>query len=309
MTPTVNRYVLVTAAYNEDRYIERLLQAVIAQTVPPLRWIVVSDGSTDRTDEIVQRYAADAPFIRLHRITEDHPRNFRAQVHAINGGLSMLHNLEYDFVGNIDADITLDPTYFERLLQKFALDPGLGLAGGTICEKDPAGRFRPRRIHTESSVAHACQLFRTSVFRELGGTYRSLPYGGPDTYAEVSVRRLGWGVASFTDLPVYHHRPTNAAEGALNGWFRQGKMDYSLGALPIFEMLKLLRRLRVRPYVMGSLYRLAGFVQSYWRREERAVSPEFMQYLRSEQKRRVLAMFGFRNSNELEATKQTPPAP
>src|ERR1700685_1495981 len=97
-------YVLVTAAYNEGKLIEQTIQSIVSQTLRPVKWIVVSDGSTDKTDDIVKRYAAENDFIQLDRITEDHPRNFAAQVNAINRGLSQLAATEYDFAGNLDAD-------------------------------------------------------------------------------------------------------------------------------------------------------------------------------------------------------------
>jgi poly-beta-1,6-N-acetyl-D-glucosamine synthase len=290
MGETMNRdaYVLVTAAYNEEKYIEQTLRSIVAQTLHPAKWIVVSDGSTDKTDEIVKSYAAEHDFIQLCRISEDHPRNFAAQVYAINRGLSQLEGTEYSFVGNLDADITLEPDYFSRLLEKFRLNPNLGLGGGSIYERSPDGGFFPRTVSTVTSVAHACQLFRRECFDAIGGAYRALRYGGPDTYAETSVRMKHWQVSSFSDLKVFHHRPTNSAEGVLRGWFRQGKMDYSLGALPAFEFFKLLRRVRVPPYVLGSLARCAGFLHSYAHREERLVPQDFIAFLRQEQKERVL---------------------
>ena len=123
-------YVLVTAAYNEEAFIEQPLRSVVSQTLLPLKWIIVSDGSTDHTDEIVHGYAEKYRFIQLHRITEDHPRNFAAQENASNTGFALLNGLEYEFVGNLDADISLEPGYFAQLFEKFTQDPVLGLAGG-----------------------------------------------------------------------------------------------------------------------------------------------------------------------------------
>lgn len=290
MSETMNHgsYVLVTAAYNEERLIEQTIRSIVSQTLRPAKWIIVSDSSTDRTDDIVKSYAKEHDFIQLYRITEDHPRNFAAQVYAINRGLSQLKAVEYSFVGNLDADITLAPEYFALLLEKFRQDPRLGLGGGTVCELYSDGEFRPRKVRTVTSVAHACQLFRRECFAAIGGEYIPLRYGGPDTYAETSARMKHWRVSSFSELQVFHHRPTNAAEGQLRGWFRQGKMDHSLGALPVFELLKLFRRVWVKPYLIGSMARCAGFIHSYWKREDRQVPKEFVIYLRQEQKDRVI---------------------
>ncbi len=284
-------YVLVTAAYNEGGFIENTIRSVIAQEVPPAKWVIVSDGSTDNTDEIVKRYAAQHTFIQLYRITEDHPRNFAAQVNAINAGMAQLKSIDYEFIGNMDADVTMDPSYFKLLLGKFKSDPKLGLGGGMIYEQDVDGKFKSRKTNSRTSVAHACQLFRKECFASVGGEYIALPYGGPDTYAETTARMKGWHVESFEDLIMFHHRPTGSAGGLLKSCFRQGKMDYSLGALPLFEILKLASRVWVKPYLLGSVVRFAGFVHSYFKREQRAVPNEFMSYLRKEQRLRLTSLF------------------
>lgn len=284
-------YVLATAAYNEGKLIEGTIQSMISQRCRPAKWIIVSDASTDNTDEIVSRYAAQYDFIQLLRLTDDHPRNFAAQAIAINAGIERLEAMDYDFIGNLDADVTLEPSYFERLLAKFDADPQLGLGGGAICEKCPDGVFRGRPGNSVSSVAHAVQLFRKACFEMVGSRYALLPYGGPDTFAEVSARKAGWRVESFEDLPVFHHRPTGSAGGVLRGYFRQGKMDYSLGTLPSFEILKVLKRFHAKPRGLGAAARLAGFLLSYCRREKRAVSNDFISYFRKEQGAKMRGFF------------------
>ena len=278
-------YVLVTAAYNEGAFIERPLSSVVSQTVPPLKWIIVSDGSTDRTDDIVQAYAEKYGFIQLHRMKEEHPRNFAAQVNAINAGFALVENFDYDFIGNLDADISLEPTYFARLLEKFEQDPGLGLGGGYIYEAGN-GEFRCRRMNTMLSVPHAIQLFRRECLEAIGG-YTPLPYGGPDWHAAVSLRKRGWRTQSFPELKVFHHRPTGSVEGSLHSWYRMGLMDYSMGTHPLFEVFRLGRRLREKPFVIGVLARLTGFVWAYCRGEKRQVSYDFIRFLRQEQMERL----------------------
>jgi len=291
-------YVLVTAAYNEGKLIENTICSVISQHCRPAKWIIVSDASTDDTDAIVDRYAAENQFIQLHRLTDDHPRNFAAQAHAINAGIAQLATTYSDFIGNLDADITIAPSYFEQLLQKFREDPQLGLSGGLIHEKCTDGVFRSRRDNSVSSVAHAVQLFRRACFQAVGGTYVPLPYGGPDTYAEVTARMNGWRVASFPDLEALHHRTTGSAGGLVRGCFRQGRMDHSLGTLPAFEILKVLRRLNVNPYFIGSAARLAGFAFSYCRGQKRAVSDEFVAHFRHEQSSRLRNLFRSKSQHQ-----------
>jgi biofilm PGA synthesis N-glycosyltransferase PgaC len=292
MNPS-SSYVVVTAAFNERTHIEQAIFSILSQTVHPEKWIIVSDGSTDGTDDIVTNYSAEYDFIQLCRLSEDHPRNFAAQVNAINRGFALLESASYRFIGNMDADITLEPNYFARLLDKFARDPELGLGGGAIFEQSGDGSFKARRANSVSSVAHACQLFRRECFAAIGGAYLALPYGGPDTHAEVVARMKSWRVESFNDLKVFHHRRTGSVGGVLRGLFRQGKMDYSLGTLPLFEIFKLFRRVWMRPYMIGSITRLAGFLDSYWRRENRAVPEEVVLYFRGEQRQRLARLFPY----------------
>ena len=280
---TGRRYVLVTAACNEGKYIENTIRAVVAQKCAPDKWIIVSDNSTDDTDAIVQSYAAKHTFLRLLRLTEEHPRNFAAQANAINAGISQLTSVPYDYIGNLDADITFEPSYFCSLMDEFERDPKLGIAGGDIREMCADGVFRSRPTNKSTSVAHAVQLFRRECFESIGAAYPALPYGGPDTYAEITARMNGWRVASIQHLGICHHRPTSSAGGRLRGCFRQGRMDYSLGIKPTFEIFKLLKRVPTRPYFLGSVSRGAGFVWCYLRKEPRAVSPSFIKYFRQEQ--------------------------
>jgi glycosyltransferase involved in cell wall biosynthesis len=284
---------LVTAAYNEEAYIENLLRSVTSQTVLPIKWVIVSDGSTDLTDAIVQRHAERFKFIQLHRITEDHPRNFAAQVHAINAGLALLKDLGCDFVGNLDADVSFEPDYFSELLEKFNQDPELGLSGGFIQEQ-VGSVFLPRMGNIPTSVPHAVQCFRRQALEELGGRYTPFPYGGPDWYAEVFLRMKGWRVQSFSDLKVFHHRPTGAAAGFLKTSCREGLMDYSMGSHPVFEILRVGRRLRGKPFILAGLARLFSFTLAYCRRDPKYVSDEFIRFLRKEEMERVWSFLGLR---------------
>ncbi len=282
-------YVLVTAAYNEEKLLPLTIQSVITQQLPPQRWIIVSDGSTDHTDEIVLDHAVRNPFIQLLRIRDEHPRDFAAQVNAINTGFRELSKTQYDFIGNLDADISFGPDYFLRLLGEFEKDPDLGLAGGFIHEPNN-GVFKPRNANRERSVPHAVQMFRRQCFEEVGG-YLPLKYGGPDWHAEVVARMRGWGVRSLPELPVLHHRPTGTASSLVRYKYRQGKLDYSFGSYPLFEIVKCLLRVPDAPVIVGGFARLAGFVGSYFTHEPRLVGDEFMTFLRTEQKQRLFGTF------------------
>jgi biofilm PGA synthesis N-glycosyltransferase PgaC len=290
-------YVLITAAYNEETYIERTILSVVSQTLPPQRWVIVSDGSTDRTDEIVLEYAKTNPFIELLPLREKHKRNFGAQVNAINAGYQQIRNLDFDFVGNLDADVSFAPDYFSRLVEWIERNSDVGLAGGFIYE-EIGEKFQSRETNTFRSVAHAVQLFRRECYDAIGG-YIPLRYGGPDWCAEIMARMKGWRVESLPELPVFHHRPTGGGTGLLRYWYQQGSMDYSLGSHPLFEIVKCVRRMRSKPYVLGACARLTSFVLAHFCEEERPVSEGFVAFLRKEQSERLWESFlhPFRNGD------------
>lgn len=293
MAPQERKYVLITAAHNEELLLPATIESILRQTVLPRNWAIVSDGSTDRTDEIVLSYSAENPFIQLLRVPEKHKHNFGAQVMAIRRGYEALRGTDYDFVANLDADLTFDPDYYERLLQKFDEDPKLGLAGGYILERQRDGQFQSRPMNGEHSVAHGVQMLRRECYEETGG-WMPLPYGGPDWHLQISVQMRGWHARAFKELPAYHHRPTGSALHPLRNLFREGRMDYSVGSYPLFEVFKVARRIRLKPYFIASSVRMLGFLWGYWRREARPVSKEFVAFIQGQQKAALLKFLHLR---------------
>ena len=221
---------------NEEAYIEKTIKAVIAQTVRPQRWIIVNDGSCDRTADIAGQYASQHGFIHLVNVTRRGERNFGAKALAFRTGQNCLRDTDYTFIGNLDADVEFEITYFERLLQAFHDDLGLGLAGGTILEYN--GRKFIRQNSSLGSVAGSIQFFRRRCFEEIGG-YVPLELGGIDTVAEVMSRKHGWKVQAFPELKVKHHRRVAVTQGTiLPARFRQGLMNHTLGYHPFFQFLR-----------------------------------------------------------------------
>lgn len=284
-------YALITAAYNEEEHIEKTLRSVTSQTILPGKWIIVSDGSTDRTDEIVRMYAKHFSFIRLVRQERDQRRNFASKVFAQNAGIRLLSLKDFDFIGLMDGDASFARDYFEVLFKKFHLDPALGLASGFIYEAVD-GHFVSVKGNRKWSVPGCIQMFRRECFETIGSLL-PIKYGCVDTYLEIAARMQGWKGHSFSDLVIHHHRPCGGAVGLLRYSYRKGLAEYSIGYHPAFEFARLARRIvSLRPS-LGALAQLCGFVVASLRREKRLVSPEFVAYLRREQKGRLLP-FGHR---------------
>lgn len=287
-------YALITAAHNEEQHIEKTIASVTSQTVLPRKWMIVSDGSTDRTDEIVQRYAKDFHFIQIVRLERDERRNFASKVFAQNAGIRLLVLEEFDFIGLTDADVSFAPDYFHNLFMKFHLDPLLGLASGFVHE-ELNGRFIPIKGNRNWSVPGHVQMFRRECLMNIGDLL-PIKYGCVDTYLEIAARLKGWYGRSFPDLVVRHHRPYGGAIGVLRYLYRKGFAEYSIGYHPVFEIARLARRIPYRPFFTGAMAQLCGFVAATLRREKRMVSPELVAFLRAEQKERLLA-FGRPNLN------------
>lgn len=281
-------YVLVTAAYNEEENISKPIESVLAQTELPQRWVIVSDGSLDKTDEIIQRYAEKHDFIRFLRVARAPGRSFRTKVMALQEGMKLLEGIPYRFIGNLDADISIGPSYFHDLITKFEREPGLGIAGGFVCEEE-GGVFRSRSSNRVYSVAHAAQLVRRECYEAIGG-YAVLEYGGEDWHAQTSARMMGWSAEAFPELGIYHHRHTGEGGNLVRHKFRQGRMDYSFGSDPIFEIFKCLQRVGEKPLFLGSFARLTGFFWSSIIREQRPVSDKFIAFLRDEQRKKTLSL-------------------
>lgn len=278
-------YVLVTPARNEEAVIGLVLESVVNQTHRPLRWVVVDDNSTDGTAEIVRSWAARHPFIELLQAASSSRASFGSKIRAFNAGFSNLTGLRYEFIGNLDADVSFGPEYFAELLARMRDDSSLGLAGGIILEKN-RDRFVPQPISL-NSVAGAVQMFRRDVFTAIRG-FVPLELGGEDSIAEFMTRMNGWSTQTFTDLGVRHHgRVTMGGRNILSTRFRKGIVNHSLGYHPLFQIVIGLYRMRDRPWIAGGALMIIGYCWAAVTRGGREVSPEVVKYVRAEQMRRL----------------------
>jgi biofilm PGA synthesis N-glycosyltransferase PgaC len=277
------RYVLVTPARNEAAFIELTIKSVVSQTVRPVKWVIVSDGSTDGTDDIVSRYAAEHSWIELVRMPERRERHFAGKVHAFNAGYARLEGVEYDVIGSMDGDISFDEDYFSFLLGKLAENPALGLVGTPF--KD-SSMYDYRFVSIEH-VSGACQLFRRACFEEIGG-YVPVKSGGVDHIAVITARMKGWKTRTFTEKICLHHRQIGSARhGRWKARFQTGSLDYALGGHPVWELFRTAYQMTKKPYVIGGLTLFAGFLAASISRAERSVSRELIAFRRREQMQRL----------------------
>jgi len=274
-------YVLITPARNEESHIEKTILSVVSQTILPRAWIIVSDGSTDRTDDIAASHARRHRWIRLVRLPERRDRHFAAKVQAFNAGREQLGPIGYDIIGNLDADISFEKDYLAFLLGKFAEDPRLGVAGTPFVEDGFAGY--DYQFTNVEHVSGACQLFRRECFAEIGG-YTPLKWGGIDWLAVTTARMKGWRTRSFPEMSCRHHRTIGTAAGSVyTARFKNGLKDYRLGSHPLWHSFRCAYQMKNRPYIAGGLMLLLGYFWGMISRAERSVTPELVAFYRSEQ--------------------------
>lgn len=284
------KYVLITAARNEEAFIERTIHSVCAQTVLPERWIIVDDGSSDRTPEIVESFTGRFPWIELIRRPARQDRSFAGKAHAVNAALERVRSLEFEVVGNLDADISFGSDYMGFLLQKFSEDPDLGVAGTPFTQEEGYDSTKDS-FEGENYVAGPCQLFRYRCFQDIGG-YQANRAGGVDWIAVMTARMKGWKVRSFREKRFHHHRSMGTAErGDLAALFSYGEKDYYLGGSPIWQLFRVAYRMTKQPLLTGGLALLAGYCWAALRGMQRAVSPELMRFHRREQMKKLKAVF------------------
>lgn len=293
-------YVLITPARNEAEFIEETIRSVVTQTVLPKRWVIVSDGSTDGTDKIVEQYREGRAWLELVRLPKRKERNFAAKVHAFNNGYERVKHLSFDVIGNLDADVSFGEDYFAFLLEKFQGMPRLGVAGTHYVE----GSFHSYN-DSYINVHHVngqCQLFRRSCFEDIGG-YVPIKGGGIDWVAVTTARMKGWTTYSFSERTFAHHRKMGTAgSNEIKARFHYGKKDYFLGGHPLWQLFRGTFQLAKRPYVVGGLALMLGYAWCWICGHKRAVSPELMAFHRGEQMARFKGLLSARLGLRREGT-------
>jgi glycosyltransferase involved in cell wall biosynthesis len=292
-------YALITPARNEEAHLEAVIRSVVAQTVRPVRWVIVSDGSTDRTDAIVQEFGAQHPWIVLMRRERDAERHFGGKAIAVNSAYQSLKSLSFDLIGNLDADITLPPDYYEFLIRQFMQNAELGVAGTPFIEdvNTPHAHSYAHRFADLSHVSGACQFFRRRCFDEIGG-YQPVKEGGIDWVAVTTARMRGWTTRTFLDRVCLHHRAMGTADRSLlRARFRHGQEEYLVGGHPVWQVLRGLFQMKNDPLLFGGLSLIAGYASAWITRKPSPIPSELREFHRREQMDRLRRLaFGKPNS-------------
>jgi glycosyltransferase involved in cell wall biosynthesis len=285
MTTPSFRYVLITPARNEEAYLQHTIDSVVSQTVLPLRWVIVSDGSTDRTAEIATAAAAQHPWITVVDRPPRDVRDFAGKVSAFNAGFEVVKGLPFDIIGSLDADLSFVPDYFEYLLGKFAADAQLGLAG---CPFSEDGVTYDYSFSSADHVSGACQLFRRACYEQIGG-YRPLKGGGIDVVAVLMSRMNGWRTRTFTERVCIHHRPMGSANDGSRfvANYKLGQRAYRLGFHPVWQLVRSVYQMTRRPYVSGGMALGLGYFAAMLSGAEKVVPEDVVEFQGRDQMKRL----------------------
>lgn len=282
---TLPSYVLITPARNEAQFLEQTINSVVRQTVRPLRWVIVSDGSTDGTDNIVRKYLAQHDWIEFVSLPERAERHFAGKAAAFNAGYARVVGLEYEVIGNLDGDVSFEEDYLAFLISKFAENPRLGVAGTPYREENA---LYDDSLKSAEHVSGACQMFRRECFEDIGG-YPSIRSGGIDLIAVLSAQAKGWQTKRFDEKVCLHHRNVGSGqhEGICRRLLHRGEKDYLLGSHPAFEIFRCAYQMKNRPYIVGGVLMLVAYVWAMLRGVERTMPQNLIEIRRRDQMQRL----------------------
>lgn len=278
------KYVVITPVRDEENHLRSTIECMLRQTVLPVEWVIVNDGSRDTTGKIIDEYARRYSWIRaVHRVDRGFRKPGGGVVEAFNAGYETLTCTDWKFLAKFDGDLSFEPDYFEKCFRRFIVRPTLGVGGGTICYLIDGEKKLERapRFH----VRGATKIYRRDCWQQIGGLW---PAAGWDTIDEVKANFLGWTTRSFEDLHLVHYRVTGAADGFWQALVKYGRANYICGYHPLFMFMKCLKRVLENPPVVGSIALMYGFASGYLKGIPQVNDPEVITYLRREQVRRLL---------------------
>ena len=279
ITTTPTKYVVITPVRDEEAYLPRTIESVIRQTVRPQEWVIVNDGSTDRTADIIDEYARTVSWIRgIHRKDRGYRKWGGGIIEAFNEGFNALISQDWEFLAKLDGDLSFEPNYFASAFIKFANNPRLGVGGGVLYHIE--NRVKTIERHPTFHVRGGAKIYRRPCWDSIGGLWIG---PGSDTVDEVKANMLGWSTMSFADLQLEHHRWTGAAYGRWGGIVKNGKTDYVSGYHPLFLAAKAAARLFRQPYLVGSIGLLYGYLTAYLEGIPQVDDPGLIRYLRTQQ--------------------------
>ncbi|HON62199.1 MAG TPA: glycosyltransferase [Deltaproteobacteria bacterium] len=281
------RYIIISPVRNEERYLPLAIESVLSQSIGPLEYILVDDGSTDRTGEIIRQAALKDPRIRYVRREDRGERRVGpGVVEAFYDGYRAIRSSSYDFICKMDGDLTIGPRYFETLFKKFSQDPYLGAASGKLFLKLEGGRLVVERI-TDESVLGGMLCLTKPCFEAIGGFVPQVMWDGITFHR---CRMEGFRTRSFTDaeLMITDHRIMGSSHKTIfHGRVRWGWGQYFMGTHPLYMMAVSAYRMMERPFIIGGILIFCGYLKGWITKTGRYEHPGFRESLRAWQMERL----------------------
>jgi biofilm PGA synthesis N-glycosyltransferase PgaC len=299
-----NRYLLISPCRNEAEYMRQTLDSVIAQSVLPAKWVIVDDGSTDETPQILADYAALYPWIQIvTRKDRGHRAVGPGVIDAFYSGYAAVDPDAFDYLCKLDLDLRLPPRYFEILMERMAANPLIATCSGKAYIEE-AGKLIDERHGDETSLGMT-KFYRVSCFKAIGGFVREVMWDGIDCHR---CRMMGWIACSWNepDLRFVHLRPMGSSQqGVYTGRMRHGYGQYFMGSGFWFMAASALSRINQSPYILGSMFMLWGWIKSALQGLPRYPDLEFRAFLRHYQMRALL-VGKKRATEEVSAARRKP---
>jgi poly-beta-1,6-N-acetyl-D-glucosamine synthase len=284
--PKPIKYIVITPARNEEENIAHTIQSMREQSILPLQWIIVNDGSTDGTKSIIDRSASDLNWVTpLHRPDRGYRQQGGGVIEAFNDGYKSLQHSDWDYLIKFDADLSFDIDYFELCFEKFVANPKLGIGGGMICFEAEG------LLHCESPkdpsfhVRGATKIYSRKCWESIGALFQA---PGWDTIDELKANMNGFNTYTFKDIPLRHHRFTGTVDGTWKNYVKFGISNYVTGYSPYFMLLKCLKRIFQRPHLIGPLALWWGFCKGYFTSIKQVDDPDLIRYTRNQQWNKLL---------------------
>lgn len=282
----MNRYVIITPVKNEEGFIETTLKSVINQTILPYKWIIVNDGSTDKTGEILKKYSANYEFIiPINRQNIDIKRK-RGQgvIEAFYEGYKIIQHDHHDYIVKLDGDLNLPTNFFERILKQFKIEPKLGIASGVSYARKNGKWVREKAA--KGYTYGETKVYRKQCFDDIGGL---VPHMGWDGIDHIKAVMKGWKASSFDDIIFYHLRPEGTETGILKAAYEEGVCCHFMGYHPLFFFLRSCKRMLSYPIIFGGLAMIFSYFKCQITRKEQIEDDNFISFLRKNQMMRILS--------------------
>jgi len=272
------KYIILSPVYNEEEFIEKTINSVVSQTNRPVEWIIINDGSTDQTKNIIEKYVSKIQWIKLVNRSTIGYRPGHGVVDAFYDGLSKIKSTDWEFIVKLDGDVSFNEIYFEEIFKKFAENARLGIASGKTYYPSKNGL-----ILEDCPDYHArgpSKIYKRECFEQIGGLKSTL---GWDTIDELQAQMHGWETRSYKELIIVHHRRMASRGGISKGNYRVGYTAYKLGYHPLYMIMRSIYRMIDRPFIVGGLVLFYGYLKAALKREKYVVDKETVNYLRHRQ--------------------------